>query len=188
MLVDRLKTAKRRVEDVSKKPVVRIILIIGLILLLLFGQYMKQVLLVTLLGVLSAISFLHYRFLRTPIAFELCLFATVITSITYGTVLGALVGSISMLVGFIMSSQFQHKSFFSFGAIMLIAVFSNIFKEINIVLLGVSMTIIYDIMILPLYLLLGSTYYKSAIYFVTHIIINYWIFSNLAPILLTFIG
>jgi len=46
------------------------------------------------------------------------------------------------------------------------------------------MTLLFDMFILPPYILLGSRIWKSAIYFITHITFNYIIFKDVAPIFL----
>jgi hypothetical protein len=50
------------------------------------------------------------------------------------------------------------------------------------------MTAIYDALVLPLYVLLGSRAASSAVFFITHLLINIWVFTTIAPFIYQFMA
>jgi len=128
---------------------------------------------------------LYIRFAKIShyIGFELCTLATVLTGITYGPHYGAVTGAVSIFFGFVLSGHFKPSYFISVLILPIIGIISPLFSFPELWQLGVLMTIIYDIIILPLYILMGSRVTSTIIFFITHVLLNFWLFQNIAPII-----
>jgi hypothetical protein len=133
-------------------------------------------------------SMVYIRFFRWShyVAFELCTMSTVLTSIAYGPVYGAATGFFSIILGFIVSGYFKPTYFISILAMPLIGLIAPIFIGLPIWQIGMIMTVIYDGIILPLYVVFGSRISSSIVFFITHLFLNFWIFRVIAPFLVQF--
>ncbi|MEM3374253.1 MAG: hypothetical protein QW757_06025 [Candidatus Woesearchaeota archaeon] len=120
------------------------------------------------------------------IGFELCMMAVVLITLAYGRKYGVFVAFASLIGGYILSGSFKPTSFISIFTLPLISLIVPFF-DLPLFYLGILMTIIYDVIILPLYILTGSNIYKSFIFFITHIIFNAWVFYFIAPFFLNII-
>ena len=147
----------------------------------------KQLFFTVILILLGAVSLIHSRYFKYShyIGFELCTLATVLTSLAYGPGVGALTGLVSITMGFILSGYFKPTYFISVLTMPLIGLLVPFFSNhLSLPFLGLLMTLIYDAIILPLYVLVGGSRIASAgIFFVTHVFLNFWIFSTIAPLI-----
>ena len=109
----------------------------------------------------------------------------VITSIAFGRLPGLVVGLVGLFAAEVLSERFTYSTFVSFIGIAVVGLTApNVFHQTNsITATGIIMTVIYDAVIIPGYLLLGSNVGRSALFVVTHIIFNIWVFSFIAPML-----
>ncbi len=178
---------EKYVKDTRK---LLIFTILGVVFLFISMRY-KQLFFTVVFIITGALSLIHSRYFKYShyIGFELCTLATVLTSLAYGPVTGAFTGLISITLGFILSGYFKPTYFISVLTMPLLGLVVPFFKNhLSLPFLGLLMTLIYDAIILPLYVLLGGSRIPSAlIFFVTHILFNYWIFSFVAPILINII-
>ena len=163
------------------------IILLTTVFLFILVRY-KQLFFTLLLILLGAVSLIHSRYFKYShyIGFELCLMATVLTSLAYGPVYGMVTGFTSITLGFILSGYFKPTYFISVLTMPLIGLLVPFFSNhLSLPYLGLLMTLIYDAIILPLYVLVGGSRIPSAsIFFVTHVLLNIWIFSTIAPIIL----
>ncbi|MBN2368688.1 hypothetical protein JXC34_06715 [Candidatus Woesearchaeota archaeon] len=162
------------------------LMLVGLVAILFFYflKELKEIFFILALTSLGALSLAPPRYFKYAhyVGFELCLMATVLTSLAYGPVIGALAGFISIFTGFVLSSYFKPTYFISVLAMPLMGLIVPIFRELPLFYLGVLMTLIYDAIVLPLYVCIGSSRTVSAaVFFITHILLNAWVFSALAP-------
>ena len=181
-------TTLRKCNKYLEKNLLRKIIIssILIIVILIIASSFQKLFFTVFLILLGILSFLHNRFFRLShtIGFELCTFATVLTGVAYGPGIGALTGAVSITGGMIVGGYFKHSSFISIITLPLMGVLAYYFRDLPITTLGVAITILYDAIIIPFYILLGSRISKSIVFIITHIFINFWIFSTVAPFML----
>jgi hypothetical protein len=136
-----------------------------------------------LLILIASVSMIYQRYSKYAnyVGFELCMMSTVLTGLVYGSYFGAFTGFVSIFAALILSGNFKHSSFISVLTLPLIGAIVPFFSHLSLLYLGLLMTILYDAIILPLYVMLGSRIYSSIIFFITHVLFNYWIFSTIAP-------
>jgi hypothetical protein len=160
-----------------------------LVLVLFIFEWHRSIFFSAILGLLGAVSLVPARFIRFShyVGFELCMMATILTSLAYGPFFGAVTGFFSITLGFILSGNFKPSYFISVLALPIIGAVTPLFCEVfhsNLAYLGIFMTLMYDTIILPLYVLIGgSRVFTSIIFFITHVLLNAWVFSVLAPII-----
>lgn len=165
----------------DKKRII-IVILATIIALFLIKSFQKFFFTALLTGV-GALSLIHSRYFRYSyyIGLELCTMATVLTALAYGPAFGVFTGFFSIFIGFVLSGHFKPTYFVSVLAMPLIGVIVPLFSSLPLLYLGLLMTLIYDLIILPLYVLFGSRVASSAVFFVTHIMLNFWFFSAVAP-------
>ncbi|HIH42385.1 TPA: hypothetical protein HA246_01950 [Candidatus Woesearchaeota archaeon] len=160
-----------------------IITIVLLAALALFYKY----LIVIFFIMLGAVSLIHTIWTKNYFGFELCILATVICAIKFGPLVGALVGATSIVLGLILSTNLDAGLFLAaimFGAVGIIASF---FTFQQVLFAGMLCAIVYDFVMVGFYLLMGSSPVTSGVYFVTHMLTTYYVFTFLAPVLINII-
>lgn len=160
-------------------------LLLAIVILLLIKRF-EQIFFIISLILLGSLSLIHSRFFKYShyIGFEFCMMATVLTSLAYGPAVGAFTGFVAISIGLILSGYFKHSYFISVLTMPLIGLIVPFFSNLQLSHLGLLMTLIYDAIILPLYVIIGgSRIISTTIFFATHVLLNYWIFSTIAPII-----
>jgi len=145
----------------------------------------RSILFFVLLNLLASVSMLYLKISKHAhfIGIELCTLATVLISLKYGYVLGMITGFISITSALIISGYFKPSYFVSVLAMPLIGLIVPLFSGLPLWQIGILMTIIYDAIVLPLYVFMGSRIPSSIVFFVTHVLFNYWVFTTIAQVI-----
>lgn len=177
---------KKTAKDPKKVMGIAIISIIGLIII---TKY-KAVLFFVLLNLMASVSMLYLKISRHAhyVGVELCTLATVLTALTYGPVAGAVTGLISISSALILSGYFKPSYFISVLTLPLIGLIAPLFSNLLLWQAGMLSVLIYDLIVLPLYVIMGSRIPSSVVFFITHILFNYWVFTTIAPVLFKLMG
>ncbi len=167
-------------KDKRKFLFTSVSLLIGLLILTKF----KSIFFTIILIMFGAVSMIYIRFFKYShyVAFELCTLATVLTTLAYGPHVGMFTGFMSITLGFVISGYFKPQYFISVLALPLMALIIPFLSHLELWQIGVIVTVIYDLIILPLYALFGSRILSTVVFFITHILLNYWVFTTVAPI------
>ncbi len=166
-----------------EKKLIVVIAIVAAVLLFFFWAYVKLLAVMAFFIALGAVSMIYNRWVKLSVGVEFVMLGLVITSIAFGRLPGLIVGLAGLFLAEIISERFTYSTFVSFIGIAVVALIApNIFHQTNnITSAGIILTVIYDAIIIPGYLLLGSNPGRSAFFMVTHIIFNIWVFSFIAP-------
>ena len=150
------------------------------------GNTLKGVFVVGILAVLGSYSTIYKRSIKIPSAIELVTLGTVITSISYGPVAGAVFGVIITLASEIISSAIDIFTFVYMFARGVIGVVAFYLAATNIVLLGILMVLLFNVICQPIYLLPGDIEIKikGLYFFVINMIFNFIAFFLLGSFLL----
>ena len=149
---------------------------VSLVLLftLLRGAFVLSVLF--LLNIL--LSIIMRPFKQLYLGFEVNLISAVLASLFYGPLIGAIIGSTSAVVNFVVMgriSMFTPLAVFGYAAMGFIASF---FASANIVSLGIWLSVIYNIFVsLPILLLFGGNISKCFVFAMSNIFFNVAVFS-----------
>ncbi len=149
----------------------------------------KGVLVISVLAVIASYSTIYKRVVRIPSAIELVTLGTVVVSISYGPLPGAIFAVVTTIASEIISSavdMFTLVYAFARGVIGVVAVYAYPMVGGNIVLLGLLMTLLFNVICQPVYLLPGDieTKVKALYFFVMSISFNLLAFFLLGNLLL----
>ncbi len=160
-----------------------IIILLGLIF---FSGLVKMLIIGAFFIVLGAFSMIYNRWLKLSIGIELIMLGFIMMTVLYGPIPGIIVGMIALFWAEVMTGRFTYSTVVSFIGIGIVGFLIPLLPfQDNITMLGILATIIYDAIIVPGYILLGSEPWRSFLFGVGHIIFNIWVFFGIAPWLLT---
>ena len=160
------------------------IAILSIIFLIIITKY-KAILFFVLLNLLASVSMLYLKITKHAhyVGIELCTLATVLISLKYGHVLGVITGFVSITSALIVSGYFKPSYFVSVLTMPLIGLMVPLFSTLPLWQIGLLMTLLYDAIALPLYVLMGSRIPSTIVFFITHMLFNYWIFTTIAQVI-----
>lgn len=166
--------------DQKKFPLI-IIFITGLLAFTVFS-FLKDLFIMSMFVALGIGSMLYHRYIRTPLGIELITFGVVISGRLFGPAAAMVVGFTSLLGAELFTGSLQHKTIVSFLGILIMGFLTQFFSAYSVTTEGIILVIIYDAIIIPGYLALGSSPVRSALFVITHIAFNIWVFSTIAPV------
>ncbi|MBI2549882.1 hypothetical protein HYV83_01740 [Candidatus Woesearchaeota archaeon] len=170
---------------VEKKFIILFVLA-ALVLLFFFWAYIKTLVVMVFFIILAAFSMIYNRWIKVSVGVEFIMLGLVVTSVVFGRLPGLIVGLVGLFLAEVISERFTYSTFVSFIGIAVVGLTApNVFHWMDgsVTATGIIMTLLYNAIIIPGYLLLGSNLGRSALFVVTHIIFNVWVFSFIAPLL-----
>lgn len=185
IVYDFLKKLDNFINHIAKDPKkILSVAIISIISLIIITKH-RDILFFVLLNLLASVSMLYLKISRHAhyIGIELCTLATVLISLKYGYALGMLTGFISITSALIVSGYFKPTYFVSVLTMPLIGLIVPLFSGLPLWQIGILMTIIYDAIVLPLYVFMGSRIPSTIVFFITHLLFNYWVFTTIAQVI-----
>ncbi len=147
------------------------------------GTILKPLLFMSFFLFLGSLSLIYNRWIKTSLGFEFIMLGTVLCTRVYGVGAGVFVGLISLTAAEIIGSGFNPRTVISLAAIVLIAFITPFFNTLPIGTAGLILVLVYDAIIIPMYLIAGSSPFRCALFAITHILWSVWVFFALAPIL-----
>ena len=158
-----------------------------LLLYIFLGKDLKGAITVSILAIAASYSTIYKRVIRIPSAIELVVLGTVITSISYGPVAGAIFGVTTTIASEVISAAVDLFTFVYAFARGVIGVVAYFLAGMDIVLLGVLMTLLFNGICQPVYLLPGDfeTKMKAVYFFTMNITFNFIAFFFLGNFLLS---
>src|SRR3989338_2589404 len=160
--------------------------IIAVVLLAAFALFYKYLIVIFFI-VLGAVSLIHTIWTKNYFGFELCTLATVLCAIKFGPLVGALVGATSIVLGLILSINLDAGLFLAAIMFSVVGVIASFFSFQQIVFAGMLCAIVYDFVMISFYLLMGSSPVTSVVYFITHMLTTYYVFTFLAQVFISII-
>lgn len=165
---------------------IKIALVLLAIASLIFTAHVKSLVFISIFIVVAAASKLIQEFFPFVVGLDFVLFVTVLSTMHYGWIVGAMVGCISSFVGSVYRIRQQMDTaivpLFGYIAIALIVPY---LLSLNLLFLGILSALIYAIMMSLIFLHLRADIFNTATFFTTTILFNYWAFKNIAPFLVS---
>ena len=124
---------------------------VGLFFVLVYRSFIKEVVLILILAIIGIFSTYYKRLTRVPPAVELITFGTVMVGLAYGPLMGALFGAIVTIIAEVFNSGID---FFIVGYVparAIVGAVSSFFPGSSIIVLGSSMSLLYNAVAQPLY-------------------------------------
>jgi len=167
--------------------------IVLLTLIFFFIDIIIPVVVIITLGIIGTFSTSYKRFIRMPPAFELITFTTVMVSLAYGPIVGALYGAIVSFTAEIMTNALDvfiitfvpTRAIIGLTAGFLFDMFNG-----NILYTGFAASILYNVIAQPLYIFMADVEMrlKSTYFFFLNIGFNFIIFVVLGKFMVSLLG
>lgn len=161
--------------------------------IIIFIDIVLPALVVIGLGVIASFSTSYKRFIRVPPAVELVTFTTVMVSLAYGPVVGAIFGAVVTFTAEIMTNALDVFiiSFVPSRAVIALTA-GFLFHQFNgnILLTGVLSSIFYNLIAQPFYLFMADVEMrlKSVFFIAFNIGSNFVIFAVLGKLMVKLLG
>jgi hypothetical protein len=155
--------------------------IIGLVLLFLFRDVIQMLVVMAAFIILGVASLIYNRWIKLSLGFELIMLGIVVTGMAYGRWQAFVVGFIALFFAEVITNRFTYSTFISFIGIFIVSMTIPLFQNTGVTWVGICMTLIYDAIIGPGYILMGSSPWRTLLFVATHAIFNIWVFIFIAP-------
>jgi len=161
-----------------------------LLLTIIFTSQMRKIISILLLAAAGAFGQVYRRSIRIPPAIEFVTFGTVLVGYSYGPWAGAIFGVVVTIAAEIMSSTIDAFVVGYVPSRAAIGVIASFLTAQGIVDVGIWMTVAYNVLAQPLYLLQPDAELRlKLVFFVTgNIIFNVMLFKLLAEPVLFLMG
>jgi hypothetical protein len=163
----------------------RFILVVALtfMLMVVYFSILKNILLIVFLIAIASVSKMYHRLFRSHLGIDLVFFSCIIAAYRFGTATGLFVGWTSLVAADLLAGRFSHTSLISLIGLGTISIITPLFSEIPFITAGIIITVIYEIIVLPLYFLLGSDLFKILTFLVSHLVFNVFVITNVAQLI-----
>ncbi|MFH2020025.1 MAG: hypothetical protein ABIJ34_01310 [archaeon] len=178
-------------EKRDRKKFLRIVLISSIVILTILSVSS-----VRKLFILASFVVINYIFAylkrKIPIGFirkyfygiELVLFCTVITSVTFGSIIGAFMGALLIVANYIAERRISDYALIITFLYLAIGYASYFFRDTPIVLLGTIITIVYNLLAFILSKIKGANLFSLAVFNLINIAFNLLLFNSLGNFVL----
>jgi hypothetical protein len=164
----------------EKKGII-VFVIAAAVLLLFFGSYVRALATIGVLITLGFASLLYNRAIRISLGIELVLMGTVLAGLAYGPLAAFFTGGIALFAAEVFNGSFQHSTLVSFIGLAVVSAAIPVVSASSVSTVGVLMALLYNAVLAPGYLLMGSEPWKVGLFFVTDILFNAWLFILVVP-------
>jgi hypothetical protein len=161
-----------------------IVILALIVVIVIFGKIIIPATVIIGLGIIASFSTSYKRFIRIPPAFELTTFATVIVSLAYGPLVGAIFAAVVTTTAEILTNALDLFIISFIPSRIIIALtatfFFNQFNG-NILLTGAVSSLLYNLLAQPFYLFMADVEMrmKSIFFIFLNIGSNFIIFAIL---------
>ncbi len=173
--------AKSRIPFFWKKRVSIALAIASLALLFLFRNLVEMLAVMALFIALGIASMMYNRWIKISLGVELIMLGTVITGLVYGNLPALVVGVVSLFFAEVITDRFTYSTFVSFMGIFAVSMAAPMIGSVGVTWAGIWMTVLYDAIIGPGYIIMGSSLLRTSLFVVTHTLFNIWVFVFVAP-------
>ena len=172
---------KSQIPFVYQKRYLILAVAISLILIYFLSSFIKMALVMSAFIVMGVASLAYNRFIKVSLGFEFIMLGTLITSMVYGFLPGLIVAWVSLFFAEILTDRLTYSTSVSFVGLFIVSLAVQIIDLKNVTITGILMTLLYDFIIAPGYVIMGSNFWKTLLFVITHALFNTWIFIFIAP-------
>jgi hypothetical protein len=158
--------------------------IFAVVVLKMMMDLVKHVVVISFLILLGGISKIYQRYFKVQIGIEFIMLATVVSGYVYGAFVGGIVGLFTFSLATYFSGRFSHHLVISFVLMTLVGIASSFFTNVSVTAAGIILTLIYNLILIPIYIgFFSGRFTRIFLFSATHIFWNLWVFTALAPYL-----
>lgn len=173
--------AKSKFPFLWEKRIAIVLITAAILLFYSFRHIVEVIAVMTTFIVIGVLSMMYNRWVKVSLGFELIILGVVVTASVYGRWQGLIVGFAALFFAEMLTDRFTYSTFVSFIGVFVVAMAVPLLGTMGIAWKGVWMTVLYDAVIGPGYILLGSSPWRTLLFVATHILFNTWIFMLVAP-------
>lgn len=173
--------AKSRIPLLWNRRYVIAASVAGLVALYFFRGLLAMVAVMAAFIVLGVLSMMYNRWVKVSLGVELIMLGMVIVSSVYGMVPGIVVGCVAIFFAEVLTDRFTYSTFVSFIGVFAVAAAVPHLSGMSITWIGIWMTVLYDLIIGPGYIIMGSSIWRTLLFIATHLLFNTWVFVFIAP-------
>lgn len=167
-----------------------IMILVSIIILIIVLNTMlnlvKHVLIISFLILLGGISKIYQRYFRVQVGIEFIMLAAVVSGYIYGAFVGGVVGFFTFSLATFFSGRFSHTLIISFILTTLVGMAASLFGNASITVVGITLTLIYNLILIPIYIgWFSGRVSRILLFSATHIFWNVWVFTTIAPYLVS---
>jgi len=167
-------------SHIKKNKKIVLLSFIILFLILTYSQYIKTLIVSIIFILFSSISKIYHKFFKSTIGIDLVLFLTLIISITYNQFLGFFVGFSGLILADMIATKINYTSLISLIGLTMVILLSKFLINFPIIIGMIILTLIYELISVILYYLMGSSPQKIFIFLISHIIFNLFMILSFA--------
>jgi len=146
----------------------------------------KHTIVISFLILLGGVSKIYQRYFKVQVGIEFIMLTTVVSGYVYGAFVGAIVGLFTFSLATYFSGRFSHNLVISFILMALVGIASSFFTNVSITTAGIVLTLVYNIILIPIYIgFFRGRFTRIFLFSATHIFWNLWVFTALAPYLVS---
>ena len=154
------------------------------VFILTYLEYLTSIVFVAVFIVLGSLSKLYHKIIRSSVGVDLILFLALVTTLIYENIfLGLIVAWPSLLIADYLAGKLSHNSLVSLFGLTSVVLLSSVLP-FSIILSLILLTIVYELITIIFYYLIGSPIHRIILFLITHIIFNLVLILSLAPILI----
>ena len=156
-------------------------------LLLLSLLFFRDFLFISLAIAIGGFSMWYQLITRSYVGIELSTLVTVFMGMQYSWKVGAFVGLMTQIIAAILKYDTHPLLFVQLIGMPLVGIAASFFSFEHFFIVGFGLTLLYDLVAVPIYFFGGSDPMATASYTVTHILSNFFIFRKAVQYLHFFI-
>jgi hypothetical protein len=176
-------------KNINVKTILRITLAVMILLLLILT--FDSILRIVFLGIFIAANFL-FSFIKRLFpkivgkylyGLELVMFCTVLTSVSFGSFIGAIIGGLLMVINYIGEKRFS--AYFPLTLLLYASIgyFAYYFRSQNIIIVGIIATIVYNLIVFGVLSLMGTSKTAKYLFATINVLFNIFLFSALGQVI-----
>jgi len=160
-----------------------LLLAIGCLFALLILKLNKPLFFIVLFLILNILIALILKPFRTILfGIELVMFATVLTGMAYGVKAGLFMGLFASALKIIFQDGFTIIGIFVVPSYTLMGLIAPFLASANVTHVGILLTVIHAVLVsVIIFIMLGGEVSRIAIYLITYIPYNFFLFAYIAP-------
>ena len=132
----------------------------------------------------AAFSTFYFNYVSLPINFELVKLSTILVAYTQGIAAGLVVGVLSTIIGKVLIGRIDERLPISVAAISAVAVLAGLFSGADITVLGTGLAALYSASMFAISMMLGGDLGWNLPYEGSSFLINFVLFTRIAPLIL----
>ncbi len=147
-------------------------------------NYIRALFFIIFFILAGAFSMWYHVYIKWSLGMELVFSGTILCSIAYGPLAGAMVGFLGLFLGKLLTMKLAPITFLSLIAITIVGIIAHFMFTGNVSVTGITLLLAYNIILLPLYYMMGGNPIRLVAFSATHLLFNWWMLSKVAPILI----